>query len=258
MFDMTVRDVEEGLKATQTVIIPVGIVEQHGYHLPLSVDIHNACEIARRVSERTGCFVTPPVHYNFSGGTLPGTINISPQVFSLMLMDIMESLVRQGFRKLVLLLGHAGSESQTAARDAAHHFLRLRSQAQGVLLCVVPFTELSPTIRDAMASGDYHAGLYETSLMLHWKPELVRMDQAAMDEPEIAEMMRRDPDAYAVTEKQTQSRFEVPRVKQDPRIRVGVMGDFSGASAEMGARIASECVDSLEALIRDVERTDAV
>ncbi|MGQ9924096.1 MAG: creatininase family protein, partial [Armatimonadota bacterium] len=228
MLEMTVRDVEEGLRQTQTIIVPVGILEQHGYHLPLSVDIYNAVELARRASGRTGCFVAPPVHYNFSGGTLPGTINISPPVFSLMLMDILQSLVMQGFRRILILLGHAGSESQAAARDAAHHFQRLRPPVPGLVICVVPFTQLSPTIQQAMDSGDYHAGFYETSLMLYWKPEMVRMHLAAMDENAVAEMMRRDPDAYAIAEKRTVSPFEVPRVIQDPRIRVGVMGDFVG------------------------------
>lgn len=253
MFEMTVRDVEEGLRQTQTIIVPVGILEQHGYHLPLSVDIHNAVELARRASERTGCFVAPPVHYNFSGGSLPGTINISPPVFSLMLMDILQSLVMQGFRRILLLLGHAGSESQAAARDAAHHLQRLRPPVPGLVICVVPFTELSPTIQQAMNDGDYHAGFYETSLMLYWKPEMVRLDLAAMDEPSVAEMMRRDPDAYAIAEKRTASPFEVPRVFQDPRIRVGVMGDYTGASAEVGEKIAGECVDALESIIRLME-----
>ena len=42
MVNMTVKDMQEALEKTKTVIIPVGVVEQHGYHLPLSVDIHNA------------------------------------------------------------------------------------------------------------------------------------------------------------------------------------------------------------------------
>ena len=79
---MTVKDVEEGLRETQTVILPVGCVEQHGWHLPLSTDIHNAYEIAKRISAVTGCFVAPTMPYSYSGGSLPGTINIAPQTVS--------------------------------------------------------------------------------------------------------------------------------------------------------------------------------
>ena len=126
MYNMTVREVREGLRETQTVLLPLGVVEQHGYHLLLSTDIHNAQEIAARASVETGCFVAPCVHYSFSGGTLPGTINITPQVFSLVVMDILRSLLAQGFRHVVILLGHGGPENVVAANDAALMFQRLR------------------------------------------------------------------------------------------------------------------------------------
>jgi creatinine amidohydrolase len=211
MFDMTVKDIVAGLEQTRTVILPVGIVEQHGYHLPVSTDIHNAQQIALRTSEATGCFVAPTVHYNFSGGTLPGTINISPQVFSLLLTDIMQSLQLQGFANLIILLGHGGSESCIAARDAAEYFQRLRPEMD-VTVHLVPFWELSATYMKSFEEKDYHAGRYETSLMLYWKPELVKMDQAELDAPDTSAMMRDDPDAYAQELKRTDSKFEVPRV----------------------------------------------
>ncbi len=254
MYNMTVKEIAEGLKQTQTVIIPVGIVEQHGFHLPTSVDIHNAAEIARMTSEVTGCFVAPPVHYNFSGGTLPGTINISPQVFSLLLMDIMQSLVMQGFKNLIILLGHGGTDSCAAARSAALQFQWLRPEMPGVSILLVPFWELSNTYMEYFAKGDYHAALMETSLMMYWKPELVKMDQACYDDAEILEIMRKDPDAYAKKLKNVDARFVVPRIIQDPRVKVGVMGDFTGASAELGKKVAEECVFSLAAIIREIEQ----
>jgi len=253
MYDMTVKEIVEGLKETQTVIIPVGIVEQHGYHLPTSVDIHNSAEIARRTSEQTGCFVTPSVHYNFSGGMLPGTINITPQVFSLVLIDILQSLMMQGFKNLILLLGHGGSESVAAAKDAALQFQRLRPEMKGVTVLLVPFWELSPTYMDRFNRGDYHAALCETSLMLYWKPELVKMDQAVFDDPEILAIMRADADAYARKLQSSENRFVVPRIVQDPRLKVGVMGDFTGASAEFGRKIAEECVAALGTVIEELE-----
>ena len=249
MFEMTVKEIRNGLQETQTVVIPVGVVEQHGYHLPLSVDIHNAVEIARRASEEIGCFVTPPVHYNFSGGMLPGTINISPQVFSLLLMDILQSLMMQGFKNLIILLGHGGTQSGKAAQDAVEYFQRLRPAMEGVTVCLVPFWELSQSFMEAFAKGDYHAGLSETSLMLYWKPELVKMEQAEYDDDEFLSIMRADPDAYAQKLKSVDHQFVVPRVVQDPKIKVGVMGDYTKASAEHGRKIAEECVAGLVAFI---------
>jgi creatinine amidohydrolase len=253
MYNMTVKDIVDGLKETQTVIVPIGMIEQHGYHMPTSVDIHNSAEIARRTSEQTGSFVAPSVHYNISGGLLPGTINITPQVFSLMLMDIMQSLVMQGFKNIILLLGHGGLESGTAAKDACTFFQWLRPEMPGVTISLVPFWDLSPTYTEMSHKGDWHAGLLETSMMLYWKPELVKMDQAAYDDEPIRSLLREDPYSFGVTLKNVDSPFVVGRIIQDPRIKVGVMGDLTGASAELGKKIADECISGLTAFIAELE-----
>jgi len=253
MYNMTVKDIMAGLKETQTVIIPVGMIEQHGYHLPTSTDVHNAAEIAKMTSEATGCFVTPPVHYNISGGMLPGTINITPQVFSLMLMDIMQSLVMQGFKNLILLLGHGGQESGQAAKEAADFFQWLRPKMEGVTVSLIGFWDMSPTYTEMSQKGDWHAGLLETSLMLYWKPELVKLDQAQYDEGEILDLMRTDPYMFANKLKAVDSKWVVPRIIQDPRIKVGVMGNFDDANAELGEKIAKECVSGLTDFIKELE-----
>ncbi len=253
MSEMTVKQVREGLVEMKTVVLPVGVVEQHGYHLPLSVDIHNAVEIAVRASETSGCFVAPPVNYSFSGGTLPGTINISPQVFSLVLMDICRSLVLQGFKNIAILLGHGGTENTQAAKDAAIMFQRLSPDATDVCLAVVPFWELSPTYMKSFDERDFHAGKYETSMMLYWKPELVKMDKAALDSEDLVARMRLDPGAYLCGHKDIDDDFVIPRVVQHPDIQVGVMGNYEGANAELGRVIALECAEHLAALIIKME-----
>ena len=252
MYNMTVEEVREGLKETQTVLVPVGVVEQHGYHLPLSTDIHNAQEIATRAAEETGTFVAPTVHYAFSGGMLPGTINLSPQVTSLVLMDICRSLILQGFRNLLLVLGHGATENIRAAEDAALMVQRL-SPETGAAIALVRFWQLSPTYAQAKEERDYHAGKYETSLMLYWKPELVKLDRAQLDAPELAQRMREDPDAYLVSEKRVEDPNVVPRQQQDPNMQVGVMGDYSGASAEFGEIMCREAVAGLVSLIQKME-----
>ncbi|MDD3926162.1 MAG: creatininase family protein [bacterium] len=258
MYDMTVRQVREGLEEMKTVIVPIGVVEQHGYHLPLSVDIHNAVEIARGASDETGCFVAPPTHYNFSGGTLPGTINLSPQVFSLVLTDICRSLSVQGFKNIILLMGHGGTEAGRAVSDAAENLQRLDPRMAGTAIAVVPFWELSPTYMKSFEEKDFHAGRYETSLMLYWKPELVRMDEARLDSPEMVQMMQADQDAFLVKHKDVDNKFVIPRLAQHPGIEVGVMGNYNGASAEFGQEIAMECIGALADIVRQMERENGV
>ena len=72
MGEMTVKEVREYLEHNQTVILPYGVVEQHGYHLPLSTDTHYAEIPSYELAKRLDCIVAPPLNYCFSGGELPG------------------------------------------------------------------------------------------------------------------------------------------------------------------------------------------
>lgn len=254
MFNMTVEEVREGLKDMKTVILPVGCTEQHGYHLPLSVDIHNATEMSRMASELCGCFVAPTLNYSFSGGMLPGTTNVSPQVYSAFLMDIFQSLVEQGFRNIIVFLGHGGTENNKATYDAAENFQRLRPSLEGISISVTGF-ELSPTTMEAFENGDYHAAKFETSLMMFWKPELIKMDRAQRDSAEFAELMRTDPDAYLNKTKKIDSPHVIHALKQNPKMEVGVMGTIEGANPEYGKKIADEIATALAALVNDLERS---
>ena len=77
MRHMTVEEVQNYLKTNKTIIIPYALCEQHGYHLPLDVDIRNAEFASVRLAEKLGCITAPVLNYTFSGGMLPGTINVS-------------------------------------------------------------------------------------------------------------------------------------------------------------------------------------
>jgi len=249
---MTVREVRAALRRTRTVLLPMGIVEQHGYHLPLWTDTYTAYEVSKRVAAATGCLVAPPLGYAFSGGTLPGTINISPQVVSMMVMEILESLANQGFKSLVLVLGHGGTENTHAMKEAADMFQRRNPHLKDVAVAVAPFWEVAPTVMKGFRQKDFHSGYVETSMMLYWKPELVRDDRPT-DSEDIMEMFRRDQDSYQVLEKPVDHAYVEPKVKQHPGIRVGVMGDPSRADPAIGERICREAVQGIADLVRKLE-----
>ena len=251
MENMTVKDMRDVLKKTTTVIVPVGVVEQHGYHLPLSTDFHNANEVPRRAGEKLNAVVAPTIPYSYSGGELPGTINISPQVFSLLIGDICQELARNGFQDIVILLGHAGTDNRIALKNTLQMILKRNPGLHHITLSLVECWELSPTWLDCFAmqpEHDFHAGMAETSLMLYWKPELVR-DTVEMDEPEISRMMRTDQDWFEVQEKAVDHRFIIPRVYQRKEIQVGVMGFPEKANRELGERICHEMVEGLVAYV---------
>lgn len=248
MKNMTVEDMNN-LK-TKTVIIPVGVVEQHGFHLPLSTDICNAEKPIELAGDRLNALIAPTVNYCFSGGTLRGTINVTPNVFGLYVTDICKEFVRLGFKNIVLFLGHAGTENMNALRDSLQMFMRSLDR-KDITVSLVCAWDLAPGwwfTKDENGESDFHAGYTETSLMLYWAPELVR-EKIVMDEEEISRNMRSDQDWYAISEKAVDHPLVLPNVRQRDEIRVGVMGFPEKASREDGEKIAKEITEGLIAYV---------
>lgn len=247
MENMTVKDMEETIVKTKTVIIPVGVVEQHGYHLPLSTDIYNATEVPKRAGDRLNAVVAPAVPYCYSGGELLGTVNISPQVFSLLIMDICSEFARMGFKNIVMLLGHGGTDNKQALKNSLQMILKRNPHLDDITLSLVEVFDLSPTWLSYFKmepEHDFHAGEVETSLMMYWRPELVR-DTVEMDTPEISKMMRLDCDWFEKTDKKVDHRFIIPKAYQRKEIKVGVMGFPERATRELGEKVCSEMVEGL-------------
>lgn len=262
MEEMSVRDMERAMEKTKTVIIPVGVVEQHGYHLPLSTDIHNAVEPARQAGERLNAVVAPVLSYCFSGGELLGTVNVSPNTFGLMISEICSEFVRMGFKNVIILLGHAGTDNKAALKNTLQMILRRNpDMAKKITLSLVEVWDLSQTWLDGFAmkpEHDFHAGLIETSLMMYWKPELVQ-DDICMDEDYISKMMRTDQDWFESREKAIDHPFIVEKVGQRDEIKVGVMGFPERATRELGEKVCKEIVESLVAYVDMLEeRTESM
>lgn len=256
MENMTVREVRGALRRTKTVLVPLGVCEQHGYHLPLSTDIHNAYQVSVRVSERTGALVAPVLNYAFSGGELPGTINISPSTMGIVAADICLSLARQGFKNILLIPGHGGTENINALKDSLVLLLRNNPHLKKLNIALAPIWTYSDEWMKASGDGDFHAGYIETSLMLYWAPELVRK-KVELDPPELLRHMRRDQDNYLEITKNVDAEEVIPFTRQRPDIKVGVMGDPQKASARLGGKICRQVVDGVSALVKKIEKSSS-
>lgn len=258
MEEMSVRDVKQAMQKTKTVIIPVGVVEQHGYHLPLSTDILNTVQLTKKAGDGLNAVIAPSVNYCFSGGTLPGTVNVSPNTFGLLISEICSEFVRMGFKNIVVLLGHAGTDNKAALRNTLQMLLRRDEElAKKITLSLIECWDLSPTWLDGFKmepEHDFHAGMIETSLMLYWKPELVQKD-VAMDDDYTSRMMRTDQDWFEKREKPIDHPYIVPFVGQRDEIEVGVMGFPERASRELGEKVCSEMVAGLIDYVNLLEKS---
>jgi creatinine amidohydrolase len=256
MEDLTVLEIQAYLERRHSILMPIGITEQHGYHLPLSTDALMATGLARQAGQRLGMLVAPTFTQCYSGGTLPGTINISPAVMALALGDNLASLAAQGFRNFYLFLCHGGSENLRALQDALQMLLRNNPAFADGLVALLPVWRLcSPGIgwNAALPDHDWHAGWLETSLVMYLAPALVRLDQLELDAEPLRTQLREHPDNYQQAEKIVDDPFVLARLSQRPDMRVGVMGDPRRASAELGRQVNDDIVNNLVARINKIE-----
>ncbi len=162
-------------RAAETCLIPLGIMEKHGPHLPVGTDLINIRAIALAAAQREYVVVFP--HY-FAGQIFearhqPGTIAYSHQLIWNMLQETCDELARNGFKKILLVNGHGGN----------NRFLDFFCQAQlekerdyVVYLYREPEdSEFANRIKQLQKSSfDAHGGELETSLLMAHRPDLIQ------------------------------------------------------------------------------------
>ena len=256
MENMTVKMIREYLTRKKSIIVPLGVIEQHGYHLPLKTDALIAAEVGRMIGEKTGVLVAPVITQSFSGGGLPGTINISPAVMSLVVSDTLLSLASQGFRNFYLFLCHGGSENARALDHALKLLLRTNPAFVEAMIALLPIWKFRTGglgWDGAVRENDWHAGWLETSMILALAPELARMDEVALDDEPILESMLEHPDNYQHAEKIVDDPVVIPRLTQRDEIKVGVMGHPERASKERGEKLIAATVEAASKKIAELE-----
>jgi creatinine amidohydrolase len=232
---------EEGQQGI--LVLPVGSVEQHGPHLPLTVDIVIPVRIAATVVEKIKGFVAPGIFYGArslpqSGGSpeIPGTIRVRGSVLTDYLKEVIAGYVSMGFLFIVILNGHYENEGFLFE---ALELCRQEGRLEGARIVALSWWSLVPQALLDKLFGDRftgwhaeHASACETSLMLHLRKELVgpaRVDNAT------------PPRAGLYT-------FPIEASKISNR---GVLGNTSSSSAENGQALFEEVCSQLVAVIRE-------
>lgn len=168
------------------VVLPVGATEQHGPHLAVGTDFLTVEYLARAAAEKIAAkisvVVAPTLPYGSSHHHLPfgGTLSLSTETYYRVLIDLLESLVTDGFRQVFILNGHGGNNEliQLAARDIAlKHPVRVGAASYWT----IARDALKRVNQDPGASLPGHAGIYETSQMLALHPDLVAEPRPARE-----------------------------------------------------------------------------
>jgi len=177
--DLTWPEAGQTATVVDSVIIPVGATEQHGPHLPLAVDTLICDAVARDVSALTGVPVVPPIGYGVSAshGDFAGTIALRPETLIAVVEDVIDSLHASGVRQFILLNGHIWNNGSL---DVSAEKLRVRHRDSRVRALAYVTMYPGPEVDGHVYHGRglMHANYFETSVMLHLYPDLVRMDKA--------------------------------------------------------------------------------
>ena len=220
------------------VLLPLGAIEQHGPHLPLSVDWLGAEEIARRIAPHLGRggyrpVLAPSVPYGVSTLAIgwSGTVSLSPPTLRRLIVEIVGALADHGFCRFVLTNYQADPDHLRVLGRIVRDLERGR-RVQVLVGGFAPGSPpenamANPRVRALMRSQkpdfEWHSGEVETSVMLSVAPELVRRDVARRLTPvrvDFASALRRG----------------VKRFRQ-MRAGDGYFGSPAVARAETGRRI---------------------
>jgi len=204
--------------------IPVGSTEQHGPHMPLATDALIGDHLARLVADRMDAFVAPTVRVGCSEHHLefPGTLSIAEGTFHAIVADLVSSLARGGFRRVVLIPTHGGNFAPLArALEALGPVDGVEIRALTDLGALFAIAQLGVDEYGVpLAEGGLHAGEWETSMLMSVHPELVHLE-------------RGEPGYTGDMEAAVGSIFGSGVHALSPN---GVIGDPTRASAEHGTR----------------------
>ena len=177
MEEMNWKEIEDYLKNRDSVIVPIGSMEQHGPCLPLATDTIVASAIAQEVGKRTNTLVAPCLRPGLSlvpHMAFPGTITLDPKTFSDVIEQTIKSLYKHGFRKFLLVNAHGLNDSPIASA------MQVCSRDLDELRFMVANWWEMKSVKDQIEKefpGHIvgHAEEVEASLMLYLNEKLVKL-----------------------------------------------------------------------------------
>jgi creatinine amidohydrolase len=240
--ELTAPDFVRGIKQAQgTCLLPFGIIEKHGPHLPLGTDLLDVRHAALHAAEQEYALVMPDYYFGqiFEAKHEPGTLAYSRETQLRLLQETTDEMARNGCKKVVIVNGHGGNESllpyfaQTQL-DNPHDYV----------VYVFGLVEPPPGGPPKKTTMDMHAGESETSSMMITRPDLVHMDRAKQESGA------------------DQKRLNLPETVYTgiwwyARFPEHYSGDGSAATRELGEFKMQNWIDSLVKAIRAIKADQA-
>lgn len=234
------KDTYAQLAAERVFVLPVGILEEHGPHLPLGTDTFQVEAVVDEAADRSGAVVLPTMNYGNCHSTrpFPGSISLSFDTVRTLVEEILAELARHGVVSVCIVSGHAGGGHMRALKMGARHVLanhpdlRIALLSEWDLLFALSGQMLEGGHRVPEADG--HAGTMETARIAHLRPDLVE-----------------DPPGEHLPENESFELTATPEASMPD----GYVGDPSAGSAELGQGLHREAVEGLTELFERLSPT---
>ncbi len=238
--ELTATDFPEAVaRAKRVCVLPIGVIEKHGPHLPLGTDIMAAREASVRAAQREYVVVFPHYYFGqiYEARHQPGCVTIPPELLTALLQAVCDDIGRNGFEKILIVDGHGGTTN----------WLRYFCQTQ--LARRMPYVVYTATSYEvdldariqAMRKTDWggHADEMETACMMEVRPDLVHLDRAGAESGLPQKRM-------TVKDANTAMRWYADFPNH-------YAGDASAASAELGSLVVEAQVRGLAKVFRSVK-----
>jgi len=179
--ELTAADFRDAISRAQgTCLLPIGIMEKHGPHLPLGNDLLNVRYASLNAAQQEYAVVFPEYYFGqiFEAKHEPGTVAYSRGLQLQMLQETTDEMGRNGCKKIIIVNGHGGNTSllpffAQSQLEAPHDYV---VYVQGLARSGPG----EPKHRSNPAT-DQHAGESETSVSMIARPDLVHLDRAAQE-----------------------------------------------------------------------------
>jgi creatinine amidohydrolase len=239
--ELTAGDFREGIHRSQgTCVLPFGILEKHGPHMPLGTDLLDVRYAALHAAEKEYAIVFPEYYFGQIAEARhePGTVAYSREMQLALLQETTDEMARNGCKKVIIVNGHGGNESllpyfaQTQL-DKPHDYV------------VYVFDKRSPESGGPKKKTtiDMHAGESETSKMLIARPDTVHMERAGNESGADQHRQNLPEDVYT-------------GIWWYARFPNHYSGDGSAATAELGKFQMDWWIDAVVNTIRAVKADD--
>src|SRR5271157_950752 len=239
--ELTAADFREGIHRSQgTCLLPFGILEKHGPHLPLGTDLLDVRYAALHAAEQEYAVVFPEYYFGQIAEARhePGTIAYSRELQLALLQETTDEMARNGCKKVIIVNGHGGNEHllpyfAQSQLDKAHDYV------------VYVFDRRTPESGGPAkkTSIDMHAGESETSKMMISRPDTVHLDRANKESGADLHRQNLPQDVYT-------------GIWWYARFPNHYSGDGSAATEELGKFQMDWWIDTLVKAIRAIKADD--